>query len=90
MARKQKYKVDEVLRHLSKKNDVLVENRKILILKDEIFDVKQGIKIPNPKKKFDLGNGSWGKIDFLVNHNGYTLCNVDNLHQDKKNSFVHA
>ena len=24
-------------------------------------------------RKNDLGNGSWGKIDFLVNHCGYTL-----------------
>jgi hypothetical protein len=29
----------------------------------------------------DLGNGSWGKIDFLTNHCGFTLTNqfIDNL-----------
>ena len=27
----------------------------------------------NIKNARELGNGSWGKIDFLVNHCGYTL-----------------
>lgn len=60
MARKN-YQIDEVLRSLSKKNDCrIMTDRTVRILTGN-------------GRKNDLGNGSWGKIDFLTNHCGFTL-----------------
>ena len=70
MARKN-YKIDEVLKALSKKNDVRVVQNKILVLTDKIY--LHGNKVDNPQKKWDLGNGSWGKIDFLVKYQGFVI-----------------
>lgn len=59
MARK--HNEDEVLYRLRKKQDLrITQNKEILVLG------KNG-----KNKQNDLGNGSWGKIDFLVNHCGY-------------------
>lgn len=59
MARK--HNEDEVLYRLRKKHDVrITQNKEILVL-------SQFAK----NKLNDLGNGSWGKIDFLVNYCGY-------------------
>ena len=59
MARK--HNEDEVLYRLRKKHDVRVtQNKEILVLSRK-----------SKQKQHDLGNGSWGKIDFLVNHCGY-------------------
>lgn len=59
MARKN-YTVDEVLRDLSKKKDVRVNGGTIEVL------------MPGSnKRQHDIGNGTNGKIDFLVNHNNY-------------------
>lgn len=55
-----KHTVDEVIRSLSKKRDVKINPK------------DKTIEILDPAKNNDLGNGSWGKIDFLVNHSGYT------------------
>ena len=73
MARK-RYSADEVIRQLSKKNDVQIVKEvskfragMVLVLKNKIINSK-GETVDNPKKKYDLGNSSWGKIDFLVNH----------------------
>ena len=57
MARKQKHNLDEVLRALAKKNDVRI---------DERLKVIQVLTPDAKKAKNDLGNGSWGKIDYLV------------------------
>lgn len=75
MARKN-YQVDEVLRKLSLKNDVKIESsvQKIFILTDTV-DTKEGV-MSNPNKKWDLGNGSWGKIDFLKKC-GYSVSYVN-------------
>lgn len=62
MARKNKYRVDEVLRSLSKKHDVRINGTDILVLNG---------KSKKKPKQHDLGNGSWGKIDYLVNYCGY-------------------
>ena len=59
MARK--HHMDEVARSLNKKNDVKVDTRASIVYLME----------DSTKKSNDLGNGSWGKIDFLVNHKGY-------------------
>ena len=72
MARKN-YSVDEVLKTLKKKNDCRIDsNRKVIsILTGRIWDKKSQSFVSNPKKKHDLGNKSWGKIDFLTHYNGY-------------------
>ena len=66
MARKQ-HNLDEVLRSLSKKHDVKVDERTSTI---------SVLSKDSPIRKDDLGNGSWGKIDFLVNHQGFKLLHV--------------
>ena len=68
------YQIDEVLRNLDRKQDIQINSntKEIKILKDYILD-KKGDTIPNPEKKHDLGNKSWGKIDFLVNHQGFSI-----------------
>ena len=73
-----KHTVDEVLIALSLKNDVKVDRKVIMILSDFVYK-NNGQKIENPKKKHDLGNGSWGKIDFLVNHHGYSFFHVSDF-----------
>lgn len=65
MARK--HNEDEVLKNLRKKNDVRIIGNQIFVLNG---------KNPKHQKQNDLGNGSWGKIDFLRNHKGYVLINV--------------
>lgn len=62
MARKN-YKIDEVLRSLAKKNDCRIVPPNIAIM-------------TGSSAKNDLGNGSWGKIDFLVNHCGFRTIHV--------------
>lgn len=66
MARKQ-HNLDEVLRSLSKKHDVKVDERTstIYVLSKD-----------SPIRKDDLGNGSWGKIDFLMHYQGFELLHV--------------
>ena len=67
MARKQ-FKEDEVLRILDKKGDVRIDSQMkvIQVLRD----------------KTTCGNGTWGKIDFLVNYNGWKSMLVNEF--DKK------
>lgn len=77
MARK--HSQDEVLKSLRYKNDVRIEENSILILKDEIYSKEKQCMIPNPKKKWDLGNSSWGKISYLVNYCGYYTVSVGNF-----------
>lgn len=56
-----KYTVDEVLKSLANKRDCRVSGSMIYVI--------NGLgKLPATN---DLGNGSWGKISFLVNHRGY-------------------
>ena len=59
MARKQ-HSEEEVLKALKRKSDVKIEGKFVLVLNGN----KQ-------HKSHDLGNGSWGKIDFLTAHCGY-------------------
>lgn len=46
---------------LSRKNDIKIDGDHLQILSDE-----------NKFKVHDLGNKSWGRIDFLVNYCGYS------------------
>lgn len=66
MSRKNKYQVDEVIRILSKKNDVKLD------LNNKVVQILKGKKAKN-----DLGNGSFGKIDFLCNYNSFTQLYVN-------------
>lgn len=60
MARKN-HSEDEVLRSLSRKGSVSINRR------------EKTVNVTN--NKGDLGNGSWGKISFLVKYCGYVLFN---------------
>lgn len=76
MARK--HSLDEVLRTLSKKADCRINTttRTVYVLTDLVWSKTLRKEVINPAKKFDLGNGSWGKIDYLRNYCGYTVCKV--------------
>jgi hypothetical protein len=67
MARKN-YQIDEVLRSLSRKHDVKVFGTTIQIL--------TGKDLSFPRIN-DLGNKSWGKIDFLKNYCGFKVIHLD-------------
>jgi hypothetical protein len=60
-----KYRENEVISNLNRKNDCKANSGIIAIL-----DKK------SPFRVNDLGNGSWGKIDYMVNHCGYKIVNV--------------
>lgn len=62
---KNKYTENSAIESLSKKNDVQ------LSLNKEIHVLNGKSKKKQFKPQYDLGNGSWGKIDFLVNYCGY-------------------
>jgi hypothetical protein len=66
--KKRQQSPDEVVRSLSKKNDVQIKGQTINVLKN----TARG-------RRNDLGNGSFGKIDFLVNHNGFHKVMVDSF-----------
>ena len=76
MARKQ-YQMDEVLRVLRNKNDIRVnsETKQIFMLTETVFI--KGIEQPNPAKKHDCGNGTWGKLDYLTRHNNFRISLID-------------
>jgi hypothetical protein len=60
-APKKNITAQEAVARLSRKRDVrITPNNEILVLKPY-----------SPKRVGDLGNGSWGLIDMLVNHFGY-------------------
>jgi hypothetical protein len=71
MARK--HSVDEVLEALKKKKDCKVDSQ------EKIISVLQN-KVHG--KTNDLGNKSWGKIDYLTKYCGYTLLRCDKLTSD--------
>ena len=73
---KRKHSVDEVLKSLSKKHDVKVVGNSIQVLKAIV--TKDGKDVENPTYQGDLGNGSWGKIDFLKSQ-GYSFIFVGNF-----------
>ena len=61
---KKKHTVDSAIKSLSKKRDINIVNN--------VIEVRRG-----KKSTQDLGNGSWGKVDFLCNHKGYIQVFVD-------------
>lgn len=79
MARKE-HNLDEVFRALGKKHDCSIDysNMRVLVLTGNSNNPKA-----TPKKN-DLGNGSWGKIDFLVNHKGFAKVMVDKFPKQQR------
>jgi hypothetical protein len=71
MARK--HSVDEVLEALKKKKDCKIDSQ------EKIISVLQN---KTHGKTNDLGNKSWGKIDYLTKYCGYTLLRCDKLTSD--------
>jgi hypothetical protein len=65
----------DAIESLKNKKDCKVDanNRIIYILGSKVFDIKKKETVDNPKKQYDLGNGSWGKIDFLIKQHGFTI-----------------
>ena len=70
MARK--HKMEEVLKSLHRKKDLSIDSQG-----NVIYLLKE------PKNN-DLGNSSWGKIDFLKKYCGYNIIEVDQLPNEKK------
>lgn len=70
------YTEDEVIKSLSRKNDVRINPYRKSIQRLSNVIEKDGGIIPNPLYKGDLGNKSWGKIDFLRHYCGYTMYKV--------------
>lgn len=68
MKPRKQYQLDEVIRSLSKKHDVNIDTNLNTI---EILTGKDA--------KHDLGNKSWGKIDFLCNYQGFHIMKVIKL-----------
>ena len=71
MSRKN-YKVDEVIRILSKKGCIITEGKSktIKVKGEDVFISPFCVSIHNAK---NLGNGSWGKIDFLTRKENYPI-----------------
>lgn len=61
----------ECVRALRKKHDVKIDGHIVQILRNKVTN-KEGNVIVNPRKAFDLGNKSWGKLDYLVYKLNYT------------------
>ena len=78
---KKNYKVDEVIRSLSQKGCFITnvdETRKTKLMfwngvkiEHRNYEVGRGSICVN--NAHDLGNGSWGKIDFLIKYHWFTL-----------------
>ena len=77
MARKlvgKEHNLEEVVKFLSKKRDCKLDltNERVYALTGDTE------KDPKAQAKYDdLGNGSWGRIDFLTNHSGWALIKVE-------------
>lgn len=79
MARK-RYTEDEVLRALRKKKDCRISGKTIAILSDRVFDKNKMDYVTNPAKVFDLGNGTWGKFDYLTKVHHYAIWHTERFH----------
>jgi len=65
---KNKHYIQKVLQQLKQKKDCRIIDNWIFILSNNA-----------PQKIFDLGNKSWGKIDYLTNHCGFFKLTVNDL-----------
>ena len=62
---KKQYSENEVLAALNRKNDISIN-----------FSTKTIYHLIGEKAQNDCGNGTWGKIDYLVHHLNYSLVHV--------------
>lgn len=71
----------DAIESLKNKKDCEIDanNKIIFIVASKVFDIKKKETIENPKKQYDLGNGSWGKIDFLIKQHGFTIEYVNQI-----------
>jgi hypothetical protein len=67
-----------VLQRLKKKHDIRILNNQIGVLRNKVVD-EEGNVVDNPEKHHDLGNKSWGAIDFLVSCCGYRVRYVSSI-----------
>ena len=74
-----KHNPAKAVRSLSQKNDCRIYGNKIYILSDKVWHSEKKKKILNPLKRCDLGNKSWGKIDFLVKYADYKVIVVNDF-----------
>lgn len=74
-ATRKQHTLDEVIRSLSAKKDCKFADTG----KQAIFILTKG----SAEEKKDLGNKSWGKIDYLVHYCGFMLFRVDSFNQKK-------
>lgn len=72
MAKKRAYDETSVIRSLSKKNSIRVNTV------EKVVEVMRGAS--------DVGNGSWGKIDYLHKVHGYVYVFVTSLGKKKVNN----
>lgn len=72
MAKKRAYDETSVVRSLSKKNSIRVNTV------EKVVEIMKGAS--------DVGNGSWGKIDYLHKVHGYVYVFVASLDKKKVNS----
>jgi hypothetical protein len=72
MAKKRAYDETSVIRSLSKKNSIRVNTV------EKVVEVMKGAS--------DVGNGSWGKIDYLHKVHGYVYVFVTSLGKKKVNN----
>jgi len=76
---KRKHNELDVLASLDRKQDVKIVGRSVLILSSKVYSETFDGLVENTNKSHDLGNGSHGKIDYLVNHCGYNKAFVSNF-----------
>lgn len=70
---------NKVIKDLSKKRDVKIVGRTILMLSDLVWSKFHGDYVRNKLKRHDIGNKSWGKIDFLMKEYEYKIKHVDSF-----------
>ena len=80
----------QVLSDLERKNDIKIfsTRHKIFILCDQIYSEKKEKYIINPNKKFDLGNKSFGKIDFLITCFYFHIIYVTDFERKTLNAYL--
>lgn len=74
---KEERNYDAIVRRLSKKRDCRIDEKRgyIHVLTNNIVD-KEGNLSDNPNKSHDLGNKSWGHIDWLMKTRDFKLIRV--------------
>lgn len=70
---------NKVVRDLSKKRDIKIVGKTILMLSDFVWSKFHGDHVRNKFKRHDIGNKSWGKIDFLMKEFGYKIKHVESF-----------